>query len=218
MSTNRWVQSPLFDGFPALKRFRKSSAHNAKKKRGDRLVLAGGWIVDADDRVLLLHRSTPAMSQWETPGGKVDRGESPVDAAIRELGEELGVSVVVVDDLGWHDFDSGHHRMRYALFKMAISDGQPRAVESDKFDRVQFFKLTELHGMQAELSPNARNLLTLYYKGLLDLTGRTHATAADRPAVHENDPVRDPGHFPHANRPRGCLSSPSMPEVSKLDR
>ena len=183
ISVARSVQLPLFDGFPppVLKRFQKSSAHNAKKQRKGRLVLAGGWIVDGDNRVLLLHRATPAMSQWETPGGKVDRGESPVDAAVRELAEELGVSVDVVDDLGWHDFESGPHRMRYALFKMKIADGEPRAVESDKFDQVRFFKLADLYDMQADLSPNARNLLTLYYQGLLDLAGATSDTGDPTP-------------------------------------
>ena len=49
-------------------------------------------LVDADDRVLLLRGTDPddagQGSWWFTPGGGLDEGESPVDAARRELAEE----------------------------------------------------------------------------------------------------------------------------------
>jgi 8-oxo-dGTP diphosphatase len=52
-------------------------------------------LVDADGRVLLAQRPAgKAMAGlWEFPGGKVQPGESPETALIRELGEELGIDV-----------------------------------------------------------------------------------------------------------------------------
>lgn len=52
-------------------------------------------LVDADNRVLIAQRpANKAMAGlWEFPGGKVNDGERPEDALIRELAEELGVTV-----------------------------------------------------------------------------------------------------------------------------
>jgi 8-oxo-dGTP diphosphatase len=58
------------------------------------LVVAAA-LVDIDGRVLLAQRPKGKQLEglWEFPGGKVDAGERPEDALIRELGEELGIVV-----------------------------------------------------------------------------------------------------------------------------
>ena len=52
-------------------------------------------LVDADDRVLLAQRpeGKSLAGLWEFPGGKMEPGERPEDALIRELREELGIEV-----------------------------------------------------------------------------------------------------------------------------
>jgi 8-oxo-dGTP diphosphatase len=52
-------------------------------------------LVDADGRVLLAQRpeGKSMAGLWEFPGGKVDAGETPEAALIRELREELGIDV-----------------------------------------------------------------------------------------------------------------------------
>ncbi len=59
------------------------------------LLVVAAALVDADGRVLLAQRPKGKQLEglWEFPGGKVDAGERPEDALIRELGEELGVVV-----------------------------------------------------------------------------------------------------------------------------
>jgi len=59
------------------------------------VVVAAVVLVDSDGRVLLAQRPEgKAMAGlWEFPGGKVDLGETPENALIRELREELGIDV-----------------------------------------------------------------------------------------------------------------------------
>ncbi|MFC0385623.1 bifunctional GNAT family N-acetyltransferase/(deoxy)nucleoside triphosphate pyrophosphohydrolase [Muricoccus vinaceus] len=58
------------------------------------LVVACG-LIDSDGRVLLARRpeGKPMAGLWEFPGGKVGPGETPEEALIRELREELGIDV-----------------------------------------------------------------------------------------------------------------------------
>jgi 8-oxo-dGTP diphosphatase len=59
------------------------------------VLVAACALVDADGRVLIAQRpeGKPMAGLWEFPGGKVDPGERPEDALIRELKEELGIVV-----------------------------------------------------------------------------------------------------------------------------
>lgn len=52
-------------------------------------------LVDADGRVLMAQRpeGKSLAGLWEFPGGKMEPGETPEDALIRELREELGIEV-----------------------------------------------------------------------------------------------------------------------------
>ncbi|MFN8359540.1 MAG: (deoxy)nucleoside triphosphate pyrophosphohydrolase [Candidatus Kapaibacterium sp.] len=54
-------------------------------------------IIRKDDTVMLCQRNATARYalQWEFPGGKIEKGESPEKALIRELEEELGISAVI---------------------------------------------------------------------------------------------------------------------------
>ncbi len=60
------------------------------------VLVAIGVVVDADGARLLICRRQPdavLAGLWEFPGGKIEPGESPADAAVREVREELGIEV-----------------------------------------------------------------------------------------------------------------------------
>jgi 8-oxo-dGTP diphosphatase len=59
------------------------------------VLVAACALIDADGRVLLAKRppGRPLAGLWEFPGGKVEPGETPEAALIRELREELAIEV-----------------------------------------------------------------------------------------------------------------------------
>lgn len=78
------------------------------------LLVAAAALVDADGRVLVAQREAGKhlAGQWEFPGGKVEPGEAPVTALVRELSEELGVdtatSCLAPCGFASHDYDDFH--------------------------------------------------------------------------------------------------------------
>ena len=59
------------------------------------LLVSAVALIDIDGRVLMAKRPAgKAMAgMWEFPGGKVDEGETPETALVRELDEELGIDI-----------------------------------------------------------------------------------------------------------------------------
>ena len=59
------------------------------------LLVVACALIDSDNRVLIAQRpkGKQLADLWEFPGGKVDAGERPEHALIRELNEELGIVV-----------------------------------------------------------------------------------------------------------------------------
>src|SRR5206468_3547652 len=74
--------------------------------------LASGCMVVEDGRLLLARRGIePHHGSWYVPSGYVDYGETPEDAAVREMAEETELTVRLLglyDVRAWHDDPRKH--------------------------------------------------------------------------------------------------------------
>jgi 8-oxo-dGTP diphosphatase len=71
----------------------------------------------------------PLAGLWEFPGGKVEPGEAPEDAAVRECLEEAGVTITVAAAYGDHDqqYDHGRVRLHFFACRPNSESATPRA-------------------------------------------------------------------------------------------
>ena len=104
-------------------------------------------LIDRDGRILIAQRpeGKSMAGLWEFPGGKVEPGESPDAALIRELQEELGVdtrqSCLAPLTFASHAYDDFHLLM--PLYVCRVWKGIPRAKEDQKLCWVRPMQLKD---------------------------------------------------------------------------
>lgn len=97
------------------------------------ILVSAVCLIDVDGRILLAQRpeGKSMAGLWEFPGGKVEAGETPEAALIRELDEELGIntwkSCLAPLTFASHSYDDFHLLM--PLFACRKWEGTPRARE-----------------------------------------------------------------------------------------
>lgn len=97
------------------------------------LLVVACALIDADRRVLIAQRpeGKNLAGLWEFPGGKLEPGESPEEALIRELEEELGISTktacLAPVSFASHSYDNVHLLM--PLYACRKWQGVPEARE-----------------------------------------------------------------------------------------
>jgi len=127
---------------------------NAAGMKG-KIILAASVALRHGDRFLLVERGrAPARGQFAFPGGRLEAGETPEDAARRELFEETGLEVgelalfEVMDLSG--DEDSDGPTFRLHVFTGAYIAGEP--VARDDAASVGWYRVEEMEALPVTFS------------------------------------------------------------------
>lgn len=112
-------------------------------------VGCGALIVNDEGETLFLKRAPKGRNEagfWSKPGGTVRFGETIKQAIMREIKEEFGVEVKLLDCLGYTDhFIPAEKQHWVAISYLAkIIKGEPKNLEPEKSLEMKWFKLDKL--------------------------------------------------------------------------
>ena len=117
-------------------------------------------------KYLLIQRSESCnnfIGFWETPGGKIDQGESFDDALIREIREETGLSIVLDGVAGATDFEM--IKFRIAVLHMKAHTDSHKVQISDEHQDSKWLFLSEFQSER--LTPALDRILKTLKEGTL---------------------------------------------------
>jgi 8-oxo-dGTP diphosphatase len=129
------------------------------------VLVAAVALIDTDGRVLIAQRPAgkTMAGLWEFPGGKVDAGETPEEALVRELHEELGIetreSCLAPVAFASHGYEAFHLLMPLYVCRQWRGIARPREGQALKWVQVQSLRDYPMPPADLPLVAQLRDLL-----------------------------------------------------------
>tara|TARA_B110001450_G_scaffold70206_1_gene66457 strand:+ start:155 stop:571 length:417 start_codon:yes stop_codon:yes gene_type:complete len=105
------------------------------------VIVASIALIDANDQILIAKRPKKKhlSGSWEFPGGKVEKGESPENALIREVKEELNIDInnKCIAPLTFSEFDYKKFHLLLLLYVCRRWEGEPMSMEKNEIKWVK---------------------------------------------------------------------------------
>ncbi|HJV45205.1 MAG TPA: (deoxy)nucleoside triphosphate pyrophosphohydrolase [Bacillota bacterium] len=125
-----------------------------------RIDVVGAVIYDENKRILCALRGPNRSMEgfWEFPGGKIEPGENPKQALIREIKEELDCLIQVEDQIADVIHPYPEIEVHLTTYKSRLVEGSPKALEHKELRWVPIDQLWELNWAPADIS-TVRNIM-----------------------------------------------------------
>lgn len=123
-----------------------------------RLVLGSAAVLMRPDKKVLLAKrpeGKPYAGYWEFPGGKIEPGETPAQAIIREMKEELDINIPVDVPQFIMDFeqDNPDHFLKLTFFLIPQWKNDPRPCEGQEITWTSIDEVDNYKRLPATLAP-----------------------------------------------------------------
>ena len=114
-------------------------------------VVAG--VIERGDRILIGQRkqSSAHPLKGEFPGGKVETGELPEDALLRELEEELAIRARIDREITRYQFQyPGRPEILLIFYRVEEFEGEPRNLDFERIEWVEKRRLTDFDFLEGD--------------------------------------------------------------------
>ena len=110
-------------------------------------------IIRNGDRIFATQRGYGEQKDgWEFPGGKIETGETPQQALVREIREELDTGITVGDFLTTIEYDYPTFHLSMQCFWAAICEGEPVLKEHEAAKWLRAEELDSVAWLPADLT------------------------------------------------------------------
>jgi len=110
-------------------------------------------VIERDGRVLIAQRKRTGQHplKWEFPGGKVEQGEAPEAAVVRELQEELGIQARVSGEIMHYEYQyPGRTPILLVFFRVTEFAGEPENLDFEQIMWAERERLPEFDFLEGD--------------------------------------------------------------------
>ena len=95
-----------------------------------KIINVSAAVIFDGDMILLTSRpdNREHAGWWEFPGGKIENGETPAQCLVRELNEELGISVNIFDQIYFTEYEYPERIVRLHFIRCLLKTDCPKPI------------------------------------------------------------------------------------------